>query len=203
MLSQWWNRFLVCSASNEIRSPMLRQRWNSFRLMLCFCENWLLVDWAWKFLKYFFAETESLWSRRPVIQDFWKLYSIWPRYSTFKHFCVCSASDEIVSLYAQPAKKYVPVCSDSDEILSALCYAVAKIGYSLAEHARKSFRCTTHIFRVFPLFPHVTHFSVPLLPSLSRLCSLSPVLCTLSHMICSLSPILLSLSPNSYQLSHL
>ena len=37
---------------------------------------------AWIFLKYFFAETESLWSQEPVTRDFWKSYSIRPRYST-------------------------------------------------------------------------------------------------------------------------
>ncbi len=40
----------------------------------------------------FFAETESLWSRGPVTRNFWKPYSIRPRYSTFKHFRVCSVS---------------------------------------------------------------------------------------------------------------
>jgi hypothetical protein len=109
LLSHWWNRFLVCSARNKIRSPVLRQRWNSFRLMLRFRENWLLVGWA------------------------------------------CA---KIISVHH--------------------------------EH-----------YQSFPSLPPVTHFSVPLLPSLSRLCSLSPVLCTLSDVICSLSPILLSLSPNS------
>jgi hypothetical protein len=37
----------------------------------------------------FFAETETSWS-------------------TYKHFCVCSASDEIHSEYAQCAMKFVP-----------------------------------------------------------------------------------------------
>ncbi len=63
---------------------------------------------AWNFCLHFFAETETLWSQGPVTQDFWKLCSIRPRYSTFKHFCVCSASDKIYSAYAQPAMKFVP-----------------------------------------------------------------------------------------------
>jgi hypothetical protein len=49
----------------------------------------------------FFAETESLWSQGPVTRDFWKSYSIPPRYSTFKHFHVCSGCDKIISPYAQ------------------------------------------------------------------------------------------------------
>ncbi len=57
----------------------------------------LKVTQAWHFLKYFFAETESLWSQGPVTQDFWKSYSIQPRYLTFKHFRVCSVSDKIIS----------------------------------------------------------------------------------------------------------
>ncbi len=56
----------------------------------------------------FFAETETLWSQGPVSWDFWKSCSIRPKYSTFKHFRVCSASDEIHSQYAQPAIKFVP-----------------------------------------------------------------------------------------------
>ncbi len=43
--------------------------------------------------------------------------------------------------------------------------SMPKIGYSLAEHTRKSFRRTTCIFRVFPLFS-CHQFLCPLLPSL-------------------------------------
>ncbi len=63
---------------------------------------------AWNFLYTFFAETETLWSQGPVTRDFWKSYSIRPRYSTFKHFRACSACDEIGSQYAQHAVKLVP-----------------------------------------------------------------------------------------------
>jgi hypothetical protein len=56
----------------------------------------------------FFAETETLWSQGPVTRDFLKLYSIRPSDSTFKNFCVCSASDEIDSAHAQPAMIFVP-----------------------------------------------------------------------------------------------
>ncbi len=55
-----------------------------------------------------FAETETLWSQGPVTRDFWKSYSIPPRYSTFKHFRACLACDEIGSQYAQHALKLVP-----------------------------------------------------------------------------------------------
>ncbi len=61
-----------------------------------------------KFFLNFFAETGTLWSQGPVTWDFWKSYSIRPRYSTFKHFWVCSASDEIHSAYAQPAMGFPP-----------------------------------------------------------------------------------------------
>jgi hypothetical protein len=61
-----------------------------------------------KFFLTFFAETEILWSQGPVTRDFLKSYSIWPRYSTFKHFRACSACDEIGSAYAQHAMKVVP-----------------------------------------------------------------------------------------------
>ncbi len=61
-----------------------------------------------KFFKILFAETESFWSQGPVTQNFEKSYSIQLRKSTFKHFHVCSASDEIVSAYAQPAMKCFP-----------------------------------------------------------------------------------------------
>jgi hypothetical protein len=56
----------------------------------------------------FFAETKSLWSQGPVTRDFLKSYSIRPRYLTFKHFRVCSVSDEIISAYAQPTFKSFP-----------------------------------------------------------------------------------------------
>ncbi len=62
---------------------------------------------AWIFLKNFLAETEILWSQGTLTRDFWKSYSIRPRYSTFKYFRVCSASDEIHSGHAQPAMKFV------------------------------------------------------------------------------------------------
>ncbi len=64
-----------------------------------------------KFFFYFFAETETLWSQGPVTRDFWKSYSIRPRYLTFKHFHACSAFDEIGSAYAH--------CSVCDKIRSA------------------------------------------------------------------------------------
>ncbi len=54
-----------------------------------------------KFFNTFFAETESLWSQGPVTRDFRKSYSIRPRYSTFKHFRVCSGCNKIISSYAQ------------------------------------------------------------------------------------------------------
>ncbi len=57
---------------------------------------------------YFFAETETIWFKGPVTRDFWKSYSIRPRYSTFKHLRACSACDEIRSAYAQHAIKFVP-----------------------------------------------------------------------------------------------
>ncbi len=60
------------------------------------------------FFKTFFAETETLWSQGPVTRDFWKSYSIRPRYSTFKHFHACSACDETGSQVAQHAMKLVP-----------------------------------------------------------------------------------------------
>ncbi len=38
------------------------------------------------FLNTYFAETKSLWFQGPLTQDFWKLYSIRPRYSIFFTF---------------------------------------------------------------------------------------------------------------------
>ena len=93
-----------------------------------------------KFFLTFFAETETLWSQGPVTRDFWKSYSIRPRYSTFKHFRACSACDEIGSQYAQHAMKLVPVCSVSDKILRMLsmdCTCKNVHILPLAEHARK------------------------------------------------------------------
>jgi hypothetical protein len=80
---------------------------------------------------FFFAETETLWSQGPVTKDFWKPYSIRPRYSTFKHFRVCSASNEIRSAHAQCAMKFVPRMLSMDLQVKTVHIL------PLAEHARK------------------------------------------------------------------
>jgi hypothetical protein len=80
-------------------------------------------------------------------------------------------------------------------------WACAEICYSLAEHARESFRHITCVSEFF-LSSHVTHASAHLLwspsnvlcPPLSRLCTLSPILSPLLFCLCSLSPILGPLS---------
>ncbi len=81
---------------------------------LTFCRNWnLMVPGA--------CNTRFL----TIIFD-------WPRYSTYKHFGACSASDEIISLFAQPAMKSFPrmlsqrwnafhECSAIDEIRTIPC----------------------------------------------------------------------------------
>ncbi len=56
----------------------------------------------------FFCRNRNLMVSGPVTRDFWKSDLIRLRYSTFKHFRVCSASDEIHSASAQPAMKFVP-----------------------------------------------------------------------------------------------
>ena len=89
---------------------------------------------AWIFFLTFFAETETLWSQGSVTWDFWKLYSIRPRYSNFKHFRACSACDEIGSYYAQHAMKFVP------RMLSIDCTCKTVHILPLAEHARKFVR---------------------------------------------------------------
>ncbi len=86
---------------------------------------------AWNFFLTFFAETETIWSQGPVTRDFWKSCSIRPRYSTFKHFRVCSASDEIRSAYAQCAMKFVP------RMLSINLHVKTVHILPLAEHTRK------------------------------------------------------------------
>ncbi len=118
---------------------------------------------AWD-LFYCFAETKALWSQGLAARDFWKLYSIgWD----FRHLnisklaeCFASASDGKRFAYAH--------CSSSDDICPAyaqlilndglkigcespklsICengllvgWACAKIGYLLAENARKLVTC--------------------------------------------------------------
>ncbi len=96
------------------------------------------------------------------------------------HFSLFSGSDEMRSAHTQPVMKFVPrmlsifwmmilkwvVSSPYAEHACQLItlwpwactkkllvgWACVKIGYSLDEHARKSFRHTTCIFRIFPLF---------------------------------------------------
>ncbi len=57
-------------------------------------------------------------TQRPVTREFWKLYMIWPRYSTFKHFNVGWVCAKIVSLASQQWNMF-RVCSASGEICSA------------------------------------------------------------------------------------
>ncbi len=109
---------------------------------------------AWNLFVDLFVETETLWSQGPVTQDFWKSYSIRPRFSTFKHFRACSASDETFPCMLSQLWNAFRVCSASDEIvlhmlnifwmmslkwvvISSSAEHVRKIGYSLAEHAWK------------------------------------------------------------------
>ncbi len=97
------------------------------------------------------------WSQGSVTREFWKLYSIRSRYLTFKHFCVSSDSDEICSVYAQPAMKSIPgmlsifwmmilkwfrftqMLSMSENWL-LVRWACAKIGFSwvLAKHRNRN-----------------------------------------------------------------
>ena len=110
---------------------------------------------AWNFFITFFAETETIWSQELVTQDFWKSYSIRPRYSTFKHFGTCSACDEIRSVvYAQCAIKFVPhmlsmdcTCKNCSHFttgwacgnLFLVCSVCDEIGSAYAQLAIKSF----------------------------------------------------------------
>ncbi len=89
---------------------------------------------AWNFFKYFFTETESLWSQGPVTRDFWKSYSIQPRYSTFKHFRISSVRNKIISSYAQGAIKSFP------RMLSIAVHVKAVNIFSLAENTWKFVR---------------------------------------------------------------
>ncbi len=109
---------------------------------------------AWNFFLTFFAETETIWSQGPVTRDFWKLYSIRPRYSRFKtfprmlsmwwnRFRVCSACDDIRSAYAQCAIKFVPhmlskdcKCKNCSHFTAV--WACAEIRSSYAQCAMKS-----------------------------------------------------------------
>jgi hypothetical protein len=79
----------------------------------------------------FFAKTKTLWSQGLVTRDFFKSYSIRPRYSTFKHFRICSASDEIHSTDAQCAMKFVPHMRSMDVHVKTVLIL------PLAEHAQK------------------------------------------------------------------
>ncbi len=63
----------------------------------------------------------------------------------WNHFLICFASDEMHSLYAQPAMKFVPrmlrifwmMFLSIRKNWLLVCPACVEIGYSLAEHARK------------------------------------------------------------------
>ncbi len=103
--------FHVCSASNEICSVYAQPaiKFSKFWMMILNCLVFSpYAVHARKLITHFLSIRENwlLLAERSCVKS--KLYSIWPRYSTFKHFLVSSNSDEIVSTYALPAMKYVP-----------------------------------------------------------------------------------------------
>ncbi len=149
----------------------------------------------------FFAETETFWSQGPVTWDFWKSYSIRPRYSTFKHFRVCSASDEMRSAYAS---SYADIRENWLLVGWACVELVTRwlsmrgnwllFGWAYAEirfywYWTLFFPLSSVPLSPFPV-PCLTSyvsclkclflFSHPLFP-VSRLISLFPVHCSLSH----------------------
>ncbi len=110
---------------------------------------------AWIFFLTFFAATATIWSQGPVPRDFWKSYSIRPRYSTFKHFRACSACDEIRSTYAQCAIKFVPrmlsmycTCKNCSHFTAG--WVCAEIRSSYAQCAMKSFRVCSACDKIVP-----------------------------------------------------
>ena len=80
---------------------------------------------------YIFCRNRNLMVPRACNTRFLKIVFDRPRYSTFKHFCACSACDEIGSQYAQHAIKFVP------RMLSMDCTCKNVHILPLAEHARK------------------------------------------------------------------
>jgi hypothetical protein len=90
-------------------------------------------------MRYFFAETKSLKSQRPVTQDLKK--SIWQRYSNFKYFSVDSVCPNIVGLSQSQNRFHVG--SEYDKIRSAHAEHILKVNRKLvaippyAEHAWK------------------------------------------------------------------
>jgi hypothetical protein len=63
-------------------------------------------------------------------------FSTFPRRLSqhLNHFCVCSASDEIRSAHAQPAKKFVPRMLSQQKNLFRACSASDKIFSAYAQH---------------------------------------------------------------------
>ncbi len=104
------------------------------RFSLCHLDHWSLLGikgtQAWHFFK-IPLQKPKLMVPRACNTRFLKSYSIRPRHSTFKHFRVRSASDEILSAYAQCATKLV------QRMLSINLHVKAVHILPLAEHARK------------------------------------------------------------------
>ncbi len=97
----------------------------------CHCACLLKVNKHEIFCWIYFCRNQTIWSQGPVTRDFWKLYSIRPRYSTFKHFRACSACDKIGSVYAKHAMKFVL------RMLSINLHVKTVHILPLAEHALK------------------------------------------------------------------
>ncbi len=108
----------------------------------------------------------------------------------WNHFLVCSASDEIVSSYAEPVMKYIPRMLSIFWMLSMCenwCWAYENT-ISVHNVRFQSFSSLPHVTRSSVPFPRPCltsfvpslYFVSPPLSPLSQLCSLSPDLCTLS-----------------------
>jgi hypothetical protein len=104
-------------------------------------------------MKYFFAETKSLKSQRPVTQDLKK--SIWQIYSNFKYFSVDSVCANIIGL-SQSQNRFL-AGSAYDKIRSAHAEHILRVNRKLvaippyAEHTRKLVTLWLSIHEHWPL----------------------------------------------------
>jgi hypothetical protein len=152
MLSQWWNHFLVCTASDEMRSAYAQP--------------------AMKFVPGMFS-------------IFWIMFLKW----------------EVISPYAEHARKLVTCRLSMHGNWLLIGWACAEIGYSLAEHTRKLVTRWLSICGKFvfigsePCFSPVICSPVPFSRPLSNiLCLVSQVsvLCLPSSVSCLTSLFLVS-----------
>ncbi len=164
-----------------------------------------------KFIFRLFCRNRNLMVPRACNTRFLKI--VFDSAETFKHFLVCSASDEMHSAYAQPAMKFVPRMLSIFWMMFwngywTMFFPLSPSAVACLPSFVSCLKCLFlvshplfHFSRLCSLFPvhcSLSQVSVPCLTSLFLISRpLSPLLCTLSPVLCSMSQFSVPCLPSS------